>query len=110
MPIVDEASTPNRLLISNRALVLCSICFFATFFGSSAITISFSIVLRSHAGSLAYWSFVASMLVVWFATLINMYRHAILAILADKPTGWESAAPPPTLRASVPSLETGACR
>jgi hypothetical protein len=103
MPIItDEANTPSRLQLSNRAVVLCTICFFATFFGSSAITISFSIVIRAHAGSPLYWSVVAAMLVVWFVTLINMYRHAILAILACKNTGWESGSGAAVLRPSTP--------
>lgn len=85
MPITsDEATAPNRLQLSHRAVVLCSLCFLATFFGSSAITISFSLVLQAHAGSPGYWSLVALLLVVWFVTLINMYRHAVAAILRDR--------------------------
>jgi hypothetical protein len=88
MPIIsDEAITPSRPQLSNRTVVLCSICFFATLFGSSAITISFTEVIRAHAGSPAYWSVVTLMLIIWLVTLANMYRHAIAAILACKNTG-----------------------
>jgi hypothetical protein len=78
MPILsDEAIVSRRLQLSKLALVLCFGCFFATLFGVVAITVSFRLVLENHAGSPAYWSMVAVLLMVWLASLINMYRLAI---------------------------------
>jgi len=86
MPVpVDQAIVPHRLQLSNRSLVLCCVCFFATFFGASAITISCSLVLQDPPGLPAYWLVTAiPFLIVWFATLINMYRLTIMAILVDR--------------------------
>jgi amino acid transporter len=88
MPVyMDQAAVPHRLHLSNRALVLCWTCFLATFFGASAITLSLSFVLQAHAVFPAYWAYwwiAAALLVIWFATLINMYRLTIAAILVDR--------------------------
>jgi hypothetical protein len=84
MPVpVDQAIVPRRLQVSSRALVLSCVCFVATSFGASAITISFSLILRTHAGSPAYWWIVAVLLTFWFLTLVQMYWLTIAAILAD---------------------------
>jgi hypothetical protein len=78
MPILsDEAIVSRRLQLSKHALVLCFGCLFATLFGVVAITLSFRLVVENHAGSPAYWSMIAVLLLVWLASLINMYRLAI---------------------------------
>ena len=82
--VMDQVVVPRRLHLSNRALVLCWICFLATFFGGSAITLSLSLVLQTHVAFPAYWWIAAALLVIWFATLINMYRLTIAAILVER--------------------------
>ncbi|QNI32650.1 hypothetical protein H7849_01115 [Alloacidobacterium dinghuense] len=85
MPVsVGQAVVPRRLPLSNRALVLSWICFLATFFGASAITLSLSLILQVNAVSPAYWWLAATLLILWFATLINMYRLTIAAILVER--------------------------
>lgn len=85
MPAVtNQAVVPHRLLLSNRALVLCWVCFLATFFGASAITLSLSFVLQSQVVFPAYWWMAAMLLVLWFASLVNMYRLTIEAILVGR--------------------------
>lgn len=78
MPILsDEATVSHRLQLSKLALIRCCSCFFATIFGTIAITVSFRLVAQVHGGTPAYWSTFAILLVVWLASLINMYRLAI---------------------------------
>jgi hypothetical protein len=78
MPVLsDEALVSRRLQLSKHALVLCFGCLFSTLFGVVAITLFFRLVAENHAGSPAYWSMIAMLLLVWLASLINMYRHAI---------------------------------
>lgn len=85
MPVrVEQAIVPRRLQLSSRAVVFCCVCFVATSFGASTITISLSLILNSHAGSPAYWSMAALLLTLWFATLINMYRLTVAAILLGR--------------------------
>jgi hypothetical protein len=85
MPVqLDQAVVPRRLQLSIRSLVLSCVCFLATCFGASAITISMSLILSAHAGSVAYWSTTGVLLVLWFATLISMYRFTLAAIVADR--------------------------
>jgi hypothetical protein len=81
---MDQALTPSCPQLSNRSLVLCYACFFATCFGASAISVSVSLVLQSHAGSPAYWMMTALLLIIWFTTLINMYRITLAAILVER--------------------------
>jgi hypothetical protein len=78
MPVLShEATISHRLQLSKHALVLYCSCLFATLFGVLAITISFQLVVENHAGSPAYWSTVAVLLVTWLGSLFNMYRLAI---------------------------------
>jgi len=78
MPVLsDEAIVSRRLQLSKLALIRCFGCFFATIFGTIAITVSFRLVVQVHGGTPVYWSTFAILLVVWLASLINMYRLAI---------------------------------
>ena len=82
MPVpVDQAVVPRRLQLSSRALVFSCVCFLATSFGASAITLSLSMVVRADAGSPQYWWVATTLLVGWFATLLHMYRVTVAAIL-----------------------------
>ena len=69
--------------LSKRARGLCWACFAATFFGASAIAISFSLVLSANAGSPLYWTVAALLLMLWFASLTNIYRLTVAVILAE---------------------------
>lgn len=85
MPVpADQAIVPRRLQLSGRALVLGCVCLAATALGASAVAVSFSLVLATRAGSPAYWSVAALLLVLWLATLINMYRLALAAIPVER--------------------------
>lgn len=82
---VDQAIFPRRpQQLSTHAMVLCCVCFLATFFGASAVTLSLSLVLQANAGSTAYWLMTALLLIIWFATLINMHRIALAAVLVER--------------------------
>jgi hypothetical protein len=82
---VDQAVIPRRPpQLSPHAKLLCGVCFIATFFGASAVSFSLSLVLQSHAGSTAYWVVSGLLLVIWFATLVNMHRIALATVLAER--------------------------
>ncbi len=82
---VGQAIVPGRpQQLSVHAMVLCCVCFLATFFGASAVTLSLSLVLQAHAGSIAFWLVTIMLLIIWFVTLINMHRIALAAILVEK--------------------------
>ncbi len=82
---VDQAVIPRPpQQLSTYAMVLCCVCFLATFFGASAVTLSLSLVLKAHAGSVTYWMITLMLLIIWFATLINMHRIALAAVLAER--------------------------
>jgi hypothetical protein len=82
---VDQAVIPRPpQQLSTYATVLCCVCFLATFFGASAVTLSLSIVLQHHTGTTAYWLVSATLLAIWLATLINMHRIALAAVLAER--------------------------
>ena len=83
MPVpVDQAVVPQqRLQLSNGALVLSCVCFLATAFGASAITLSLSMLVRADAGSPQYWWVATTLVAGWFATLLHMYRVTVAAIL-----------------------------
>jgi len=80
----NQAVVPYRLRLSHRALVLCWFCFLATFLGASAITLSLSFVLQAQDVVPAYWWMAAPLLILWFASLVNMYRLTIEAILVER--------------------------
>ena len=83
MPILsDEAAVSHRLRLSKLALIRCCSCFFATIFGTIAITVSFRLVVQVHGGTPVYWSTFAILLVIWLVSLINMYRLAIQELRA----------------------------
>lgn len=85
MPVpADQAIVPHRLQLSTRSIIFCCACFLATAFGASVCTISFSLVLTSHAGSPEYWAAAAGLFVLWSATLLHMYRLTVAAILLDR--------------------------
>jgi len=82
---MDQAIVPGRpQQLSQSAMVLCCVCFLATFFGASAVTLSLSMVLQAHAGSTTFWLVTALLLIIWFVTLINMHRIALAAVLVGK--------------------------
>lgn len=82
---VHQAVIPRRpQQLSTYAMVLCCVCFLATFFGASAVTLSISLVLQARAGSTAFWMVTAALLVIWFVTLVNMHRIALAAVLAKR--------------------------
>lgn len=82
---VDQAVIPRRpQQLSTYAIVLCCACFLVTFFGASAVTLSLSLVLKAQAGTTAFWTVTAALLLVWFATLVNMHRIALAAVLVGR--------------------------
>ena len=82
---VNQAVIPRPpQQLSTYALLLCCGCFLATFFGASAVTLSLSLVLQAHAGSIAFWLVTALLLIIWFLTLINMHRIALAAVLVER--------------------------
>jgi len=82
---VNQAVIPRRpQRLSTYAIVLCCVCFLATFLGASAVTLSLSLVLQAHAGSTAYWLASGALLIIWFTTLVNMHRIALAAVLVEK--------------------------
>ena len=82
---VGQAIVPGHpQQLSVHAMVLCCVCFLATFCGASAVTLSLSLVLQAHAGSTAYWMMTITLLIIWFVTLINMHRIALAAVLVEK--------------------------
>ena len=83
-PTREAAISGRPQQLSTQAMVLCSACFLTTLFGASAVTFSFSLVLQAHAGSSEYWLISGVLLVIWFATLINMHRIALAAVLAER--------------------------
>jgi hypothetical protein len=84
MPAILYEAPPRRLQISSRPLFRLSVCLLATLFGVFAITVSLRFVVQFHAASFADWSVLAVLLTVWFATLVNMYRLAFVALGADR--------------------------
>ena len=87
MPAILYEAPPRRLQVSSRPLFRLSVCLLATLFGVFAITVSLRYVVQFHAALFADWSVLAVLLTVWFATLINMYRLAFVALGADRSHG-----------------------
>lgn len=84
MPSIEPASIAvGNLRLTPQAILRFAICGILTLFGVCATAIAFVLVIASDAASPRYWQVVTCLLVVWFATLLNMYRHAFSAVEVD---------------------------
>jgi hypothetical protein len=85
MPSVELSSVAlGNLRLTRQAIIRFAICGILTLFGVCASATAFVLAVALDAASPRYWQVVTCLLVVWFATLLNMYRHAFHAVEVDR--------------------------